>query len=66
MASGLMRDSAKKQSQPALWKRLLLPVQEDEERWLRFLRIFIGNILLTGAYAFITCLLYTSPSPRDS
>lgn len=41
-------------SQPALWKRLLLPVQEGEERWLRFLRIFIGNILLTGAYAFIT------------
>lgn len=54
MASGLMRDSVKKQSQPTLWKRLLLPVQEDEERWLRFLRIFIGNILLTGAYAFIT------------
>ena len=41
-------------SQPALWKRLLSPTQEGEERWLRFLRIFIGNILLTGAYAFIT------------
>lgn len=49
-----MRESEKIKSQPALWKRLLLPVQEGEERWLRFFRIFIGNILLTGAYAFIT------------
>lgn len=52
MASRLMNESVK--SQTALWKRLLLPVQEGEERCLRFLRIFIGNILLTGAYAFIT------------
>lgn len=49
-----MSESAKVKSQPALWKRLFLPVQEGEERWLRFLRILIGNILLTGAYAFIT------------
>lgn len=54
MASRLMPPIQTKQSQPALWRRLLQPVQEGEERWLRFLRIFIGNLLLTGAYAFIT------------
>lgn len=41
-------------AQPALWKRVFQPTQEGEERWLRFFRIFLGNILLTGAYAFIT------------
>ena len=40
--------------QPALWKRIFQPAQPGEERWLRFFRIFLGNILLTGAYAFIT------------
>lgn len=43
-----------KQAQPALWKRVFQPAQAGEERWLRFFRIFLGNILLTGAYAFIT------------
>ena len=42
------------QIQPALWKRVFQPAQAGEERWLRFFRIFLGNILLTGAYAFIT------------
>ena len=42
------------QIQPALWKRAFQPAQAGEERWLRFFRIFLGNILLTGAYAFIT------------
>ncbi|MDO4281461.1 MAG: YitT family protein [Peptococcaceae bacterium] len=42
------------QTQPALWRQLLLPVQAGEAPWLRFFRIFLGNVLLTGAYAFIT------------
>ena len=42
------------QIQPALWKRVFQPAQAGEERWLRFFRIFLGNIFLTGAYAFIT------------
>lgn len=41
-------------TKPALWKRVFQPTQVGEERWLRFFRIFLGNILLTGAYAFIT------------
>lgn len=41
-------------AQPALWKRVFQPAHAGEERWLRFFRIFLGNILLTGAYAFIT------------
>ena len=40
-------------AQPALWKRVFQPTQEGEERWLRFFRIFLGNILLTGAYAIL-------------
>ncbi|MEE0434549.1 MAG: YitT family protein [Peptococcaceae bacterium] len=43
-----------KATKPALWKRVFQPTQVGEERWLRFFRIFLGNILLTGAYAFIT------------
>lgn len=46
--------ASKKKTQPALWKRIFRPAQAGEERWLRFFRIFLGNILLTGAYAFIT------------
>ena len=46
--------ASQKNTKPALWKRVFQPVQQGEERWLRFLRIFLGNILLTGAYAFIT------------
>lgn len=46
--------ASNQQAQPALWKRVFQPTQAGEERWLRFFRIFLGNILLTGAYAFIT------------
>lgn len=35
-------------------RQLLRPTTEGEAPYLRFLRIFIGNILITGAYAFIT------------
>ena len=35
-------------------RQLLRPTTEGEASYLRFLRIFIGNILITGAYAFIT------------
>ena len=35
-------------------RQLLRLTTEGEAPYLRFLRIFIGNILITGAYAFIT------------
>lgn len=41
-------------TEPALWKRVFQPTHVGEERWLRYFRIFLGNVLLTGAYAFIT------------
>lgn len=41
-------------TEPALWKRVFQPTRVGEERWLRYFRIFLGNVLLTGAYAFIT------------
>lgn len=36
------------------WRQVFRPVQPNEAPWLRFFRIFLGNILLTSAYAFIT------------
>ena len=50
MASRLMQTH----SQKTWLQMLLLPNEEGDARWLRFLRIFIGNLFLTGAYAFIT------------
>ena len=51
----------------SLWALILCPSREAwAQKSLPTVRIGIEAVAGTNSHYYVTCLLYTSPSPRDS